>query len=147
MSDARIVEDDVRLAEIVRALRRVVVVGMKDESQADVPAHAIPKALQARGIAIVPVNPKLKSALGSPAYARIADVPGDYDMVNVFRKSAAVGPLADEILALPLAQRPRVVWMQSGVRNEEAAQRLAAAGIDVVMDRCLGVYVAMYLHK
>jgi hypothetical protein len=132
------------LAAITRAARVVAVVGMKDGSDPEAPAYRIPRMLQERGITIIPVNPKLTEALGERAYPDLAAVPVSFDLVDVFRRPSAVGPLADEILALPEGRRPAVVWMQTGIRNEEAAERLAAAGIRVVMDRCLGVYAARY---
>ena len=69
------------------------------------------------------------------------------DIVNVFRRSEVIEALADEILALPADQRPKTVWMQSGIRNDPAAKKLAQAGIQVVMDACLGVYVSRYREK
>lgn len=140
-----LIDDEAGLAAIVRAMRTVAVVGMKDERDAGAPAYSIPKVVQARGVRVIPVNPKLATALGEPAHASLAAIGAPVDMVNVFRRSDAVGPLADEILALPAAHRPRVVWMQTDVRNDDAAARLTAAGIDVVMDRCLGVYAVRYL--
>ena len=71
-------------------------------------------------------------------------MPEPFDLVDVFRRSEAIPALAEQILALPEGRRPRVVWLQSGIRHDEAAARLAAAGIDVVQDRCLGVYASRY---
>jgi hypothetical protein len=70
-------------------------------------------------------------------YRRVADIPGDVDLVNVFRRSEDVPPHLDDILA----KKPKAVWMQSGIRHDEVAERLARAGIDVVQDRCLMVEV------
>jgi predicted CoA-binding protein len=67
--------------------------------------------------------------------------------VNVFRRSDVIPGVADEVLALPLALRPQVFWMQTGIRHEVAAQKLAAAGITVVQDACLGVYAVRYLRR
>jgi predicted CoA-binding protein len=66
------------------------------------------------------------------------------DIVNVFRRPDAIGEVADEVLALPPERRPAVFWLQTGIRNDEAAARVAAAGIKVVQDRCLGVYSRRY---
>jgi uncharacterized protein len=134
-----VVEQESELEELVRSLRTVAVVGMKGESEPDVPAHEIPRMMVARGIRVIPVNPKLERALGERAYASLVEVPDGFDAVQIFRRAEAVGGIADEILALPAGSRPRAVWMQTGIRNEEAARRLAAAGMLVVMDRCLGV--------
>jgi predicted CoA-binding protein len=71
-------------------------------------------------------------------------VPEPFDLVDVFRRSEAIPALGEQILALPVARRPRVVWLQSGIRHDEAAARLTAAWIDVVQDRCLGVYASRY---
>jgi len=73
--------------------------------------------------------------LGQPVYRRLIEVPGDIDIVNVFRRPEHVPPHVDDIIA----KRPRAVWMQLGIRNDEAAEQLARAGIEVVQDRCLKV--------
>ncbi len=139
-----IIEDERVLEEIVRNLKTIVVVGMKDETRADQAAYQIPAMVQKRGIRVIPVNPTLEASLGEKALSTIGEVEEPFDAVNVFRRSEAVGPMSDEILALPPEKRPRVVWMQTGVRNEAAAKKLAEVGIRVVMDRCLGVYVTRY---
>ena len=141
----RIVTDEEALAEIVRSMKVVAVVGMKGEAQDDEPAHEIPKLVQSKGRRIIPVNPKLESTLGEKAYPDLASVPDRFDLVDVFRRSEAIPTVADEILALPTEKRPAVVWLQSGIRHDEAAARLAESGIDVVQDACLGVYSSRYL--
>jgi len=138
----RVVESEEELGAIVHAARVAAVIGMKDERAADEPAYGIPQIVQARGIRVIPVNPHVRESLGEKAYATIGEVPDAFDLVNVFRRASNVPAHADEILALPAARRPRVVWMQTGIANEAAAERLTAAGIDVVMDRCLGVYAS-----
>jgi hypothetical protein len=140
----RIVEREEDLAAIVREARVAAVIGMKDERAADQPAYGIPQIVQARGIRVIPVNPCIRASLGETAYAAIGEVPDAFDLANVFRRAANVPAHADEILALPASRRPRVVWMQTGIVHQDAAARLAAAGIDVVVDRCLGVYAARY---
>ena len=139
-----LVEDDAGIAGIVRSMRTVAVIGIKDESDPDAAAYRIPKALQGRGIRVIPVNPKLREALGQPAFASIAEVPGRVDVVDVFRRPDAIGEVADAILALPEDRRPGIVWLQAGIRNDAAAARLAAAGIGVVQDRCLMVETARF---
>jgi len=141
-----IVESEEELADIVRSARTVAVVGIKDESDPTAPAFAIPKTLQSRGIRILPVNPKLSTVLGEPAYRDLASLLERPDVVDIFRRPDVIGALAEEILALPPEKRPAVVWMQTGIRNDAAAERLAGAGIRVVMDRCLGVYAKRYRH-
>jgi uncharacterized protein len=132
------------LARIVRDARTVAVVGMKDGSDPNAPAYTVPKALKARGLRVIPVNPMIQASLGMTAYKDLASVPEAFDVVDVFRRSEKVNELVDEILALPPARRPRVVWMQTGIRNDLAAARLAEAGIQVVQDHCLKVYSERY---
>jgi len=139
-----IIDSEQDLAEIVRSVRTVAVVGMKDGADPTAPAYTVARVLQARGIRILPVNPKLSTVLGERAYPNLASLPERPDVVDVFRRPEAVGPLGDEILALPPEKRPRVIWLQTGIRNDAAAEKLSAAGIQVVMDRCLGVYVARF---
>ena len=140
MSHPNLVEDDAGIAEVARTCRVVAVVGMKDESRSWEPAFAIPAMCVERGIEVIPVNPTIASSLGRKAHARLADVLEDFDIVNVFRRPDRIPALADEILALP--RRPRVVWLQSGIRSDAAALKLAEAGIQVVQDACLGVIAA-----
>jgi uncharacterized protein len=138
------VTDEEALAAIVREARVVAVIGMVDERKAHRAAYEIPRICVEHGMQVIPVNPKIQTSLGRAAYADLASVPERFDVVNVFRRSDDVPPHADEVLALPPDRRPRVFWMQSGIRNDEAAARLMAAGITVVMDHCLGVYAARY---
>lgn len=142
-----LVETEEGLAEIVRSARLVAVVGAKDGSRSDAPAHTIPKWLQSLGIRILPVNPKFTTILGERVYPSVADLPERPDILDVFRRPEFIEPLADEVLALPPEKRPPVFWMQTGIRNEAAAMKLTAAGIRVVMDRCLGVYAERYRGK
>jgi predicted CoA-binding protein len=143
----RKVEDEEALAAIVRAMKSIAVVGMKGDDRPFESAFSIPQRLQQLGYRVLPVNPKLTAALGERAYPDLASVAEPFDLVDVFRRSEAVPELAEAVLALPAERRPRVVWMQSGIRNEEAAERLTAAGIDVVQDRCLGVYAGRYTSR
>ena len=135
------------LEQIVRGLRTIAVVGMKDEARPDEAAYSVPHMLQARGLRVIPVNPTITASLGEPSRPNLAAVREPVDLVDVFRRPEVVEALADEILALPPEHRPPVVWMQSGIRNDAAAAKLTAAGIRVVMNRCLGVYAARYLGK
>lgn len=144
MATARVIDDEETLAGIVREARRVAVIGMVDEQRSDRPAYTIPAMCIDRGMEVVPVNPRIESSMGLKSYPDLASVPGTFDVVNVFRRPQDVEPHADEVLALPPERRPRVFWMQSGITNEAAAAKLTAAGIEVVQDRCLGVYAARY---
>jgi predicted CoA-binding protein len=142
-----VIESETELAEIVRNAKVVAVIGMRDASVPDLPAHEIPKLIQSLGVRVIPVNPKLTEALGEKAYPNLAALPERPDIIDVFRRSEAIGEIADEVLALPPERRAPVFWMQTGIKNDEAAARLAAAGIKVVQDRCLGVYSRRYRHK
>lgn len=144
MNPSLVVTDEQTLASIVRAAHRVAVIGMVDEERSDRPAYTIPAMCLEAGMEVIPVNPKIESSQGLRAYPDLASVPEPFDLVDVFRRSQDVEPHADEVLALPPDRRPRVFWMQSGIRNDAAAAKLTAAGIQVVMDRCLGVYAARY---
>ncbi len=139
-----VIDSENVLADIVRRMQSVAVVGMKDETRAGEAAHAIPRMLKERGLAVIPVNPTISSALGVPALGSVAELTQAVDVIDVFRRPDAIPALAEEILSLRAERRPGVVWLQSGIRNDAAAERLAAAGIRVVQDRCLGVYAARY---
>jgi predicted CoA-binding protein len=135
-----VLDTDAELARVVREARVVAVVGMKDETRSWEPAYAIPRMMVDRGIEVIPVNPTIAQSMGRRAYARLADVPDAYDLIDLFRRPDRIPALADEILALP--RLPEVVWLQTGIRHDAAARRLSDAGIKVVQDACLGVIVA-----
>jgi predicted CoA-binding protein len=121
---------------IVKTARRIAVLGMKTERQRDQPAFYVPEYMLRVGYDIVPVPvyyPEVTEILGQPVYRAVSDIPGGVDMVNVFRRSADIPPHLPDILSA----RPRVVWFQLGIVNDEAALTLASAGIRVVQDRCL----------
>jgi predicted CoA-binding protein len=138
-SDAEIapIESDERLRELLSLTKTIAVVGIKDRQSED--AFRIPRYMQEAGYRIVPVNPKLESVLDEACHSNLSQVdPGiDIDIVNLFRASEHVPGHVEEILALtPL---PKAVWMQLGIHHGESAQRLRAAGIEVVQDRCIMV--------
>ncbi|HEU0014085.1 MAG TPA: CoA-binding protein [Longimicrobium sp.] len=133
-----LVESSEGIAEIIRDARRVAVLGIKTEAQGGQAAFYVPEYLHQAGVDVVPVPvyyPDVTEILGKKVYRRVADVPGPVDIVNVFRRPQDVPPHVDDILAA----KPKAVWMQSGIRHEEAARRFAEAGIKVVQDRCLMV--------
>jgi len=143
MSDWRdnLVHDAGGIQDILRTSRRVAVIGIKTEAHAGQPAFWVPQYLQQAGYEMVPVPvyyPDAVEILGQPVYRSVAAVPEPVDLVLVFRRSSDVPPHVDDLLAA----KPKAVWMQSGIRNEEAARRLAEAGIKVVQDRC-----AMVEHR
>lgn len=140
MSAGELVTDDGAMSAIARDMRTVAVLGIKDGTDPDAPAYTIPLVLVEEGVHVIGVNPTVKEALGQPTLASIAELPAGIDVLDVFRRSDAIPGIADQLLALPPAQRPAVVWLQTGIRHDEAAARLVAAGYRVVQDRCLGVY-------
>jgi len=126
--------DDAYIAGILSSVKTIAVVGASPNPLR--PSYGVSQFLVARGYVVHPVNPGHGGGqiVGRTAYARLADVPEAIDMVDVFRNSDAVPGIVDEVLALdPL---PKVIWMQLGVRHDEAARKAEAAGIKVVMNRC-----------
>jgi predicted CoA-binding protein len=120
---------------ILEETRRIAVLGIKPESRSGQPAHYVPRYLQEAGYDVVPVPtyyPEVEEILGQPVHRTLAEIPGDVDMVNVFRRPRDIPPHVEDILA----KGPRVVWFQLGIRHEAAAERLARAGIRVVQNRC-----------
>jgi len=140
---SHLVDDDEGIARILRDTKRIAVIGIKIHP--DRPAYYVPEYAQHAGYEIVPVPvyyPEVTEILGERVYRKVEDIPGDIDMVNVFRRSHDVPPHVDDILA----KRPRSVWMQLGIQNDTAAERLARAGIDVVMNRCLMVELRRHVR-
>jgi len=140
MTRGRLVESEADLVRIAREMRTVAVVGIKDANEPDAAAYDVPFMLAESGVEVIGVNPRVKQALGRPTLARVADLASAPDVIDVFRRSSAIPELADELLALPAALRAPVVWLQTGIRHDEAAERLVDGGYNVVQDRCLGVY-------
>jgi uncharacterized protein len=133
-----LVSTDAGIVELLRATKRIAVLGIKTEAQAGQPAYYVPEYLARAGLDVVPVPvyyPDATEILGKQVYRKVADVPGGVDMVNVFRRPQDVPGHVDDILAAS----PKSVWMQSGIWSDEAAERLAQAGIKVVQNRCLMV--------
>jgi len=138
-------DDESQVAELLRTTRRVAVLGIKTAAQSGQPAYYVPETLQARGLEIVPVPvyyPEATEILGQRVYRNVSDVPGAIDIVDVFRRAPDVAAHVDDILA----KQPRAVWLQSGIRDDASAERLAAAGILVVQDRCLMVDHQRYVR-
>ena len=133
-----LIETTEEMRALLRRSHRIAVLGIKPESRADQPAHFVPVYTREAGFEVIPVPvyyPEVTEILGTPVYRRLVDVPGEIDIVNVFRRPEHVPPHVHDIIA----KRPKAVWMQLGIRNDDAAERLARAGIDVVQDRCLKV--------
>ncbi|MGI8619468.1 MAG: CoA-binding protein [Gemmatimonadaceae bacterium] len=131
-----LLESDMQIQELLQSSKRIAVLGMKVEPQK--PARYVPAYAMAAGYEIIPVPvyyPDITEILGAQVYRKVADVPGEVDIVNVFRRPSDIPPHVDDIIA----KQPRAVWFQMGITNDEAAEKLARAGIDVVQDRCLMV--------
>lgn len=130
-----LIEDDDAIARLLERTRRIAVLGIKtaDSGQA---AYHVPLYAQQAGYEVVPVPvyyPEVREILGQPVFRTVAAVSPPVDMVNVFRRPKDIPAHVDDMIAA----RPASVWFQLGIRNDEAAERLARAGIDVVQDRCL----------
>jgi predicted CoA-binding protein len=121
------------IEKILRTARTIATVGLSDDPEK--PSHKVPAYLQSQGYRIIPINPRIASALGEQAYASLSEAAGSIDVVQIFRPSAEVGPVVDEAIAVGA----KAVWMQLGIANEEAAATARAAGLDVVMNQCMMV--------
>jgi predicted CoA-binding protein len=127
--------DDDLLLDVLEGTRTVAMVGASPKWNR--PSHFVMKYLLARGFGVRPVNPRASEPiLGQPVYPELEAVPGPFEMVDVFRDARAAGALVDEALRLKDEKGIRFVWMQLGVRNDEAAARAEAGGLTVVMNRC-----------
>ena len=127
---------DTQLRGILGRVRRIAMVGASPNWNR--PSYFVMKYLLEKGYQVVPVNPRAagEEILGVPCAATLAEVPGAIDMVDIFRAGEAAGAIVDEAIALRETKGISVVWMQIGVRNEAAAARAQATGIEVVMDHC-----------
>jgi predicted CoA-binding protein len=133
-----LVEDPTEIARIAREARSVAVLGIKPESHRGRAAFDVPAFLARSGREVIPVPvyyPEVTEILGRPVFRRVAEIGRPVDVVVVFRRSEDLPGHLDDLLAA----RPKVVWLQSGIRNDQVARRLAEAGIRVVQDRCIMV--------
>lgn len=119
------------ICALLKRVKTIAVVGYSPKPAR--PSHSIARGMQQLGYRIIPVRPAISEGLGEKAYPDLASVPEPIDLVNVFRASEYVGAVVDECLHLGLKN----LWMQENIWNEEAAARAAAAGMTVVMDRCI----------
>jgi predicted CoA-binding protein len=132
---SHLIADDAGIRALLERTHRVAVLGIKTPESGQ-PAYYVAEYAKKAGYEIVPVPvyyPDVTEILGAPVYRSIAAIPGDVDMVNVFRRPRDIDAHVDDILA----KRPSSVWFQLGIRNDAAAEKFARAGIDVVQDRCL----------
>ncbi len=129
-----LIETPAQIKSLLENTHRIAVLGMKPDP--DQPAYYVPDHAEHAGYDIVPVPvyyPDLTEMMGKKVYRRLSDIPGGIDMVNVFRRPKDIPPHVDDIIA----KKPNSVWFQLGIRNDDAAEKLARAGIDVVQDHCL----------
>jgi predicted CoA-binding protein len=128
-------DDD--LKKLLTEARTIAIVGAS--SSPDRPSHGIMRKLLAAGYRVVPVNPRETAVLGEKAYPSLADVPGEIDIVDVFRRVEETPSIADEAVAVGA----KALWLQSGIASEDAAARAEAGGLTVVMNACIGVVHSM----
>jgi len=126
--------DTAQIAALIRETKRIAVLGIKTEAQSEQPSVYVPLYMQKAGYEIIPVPvyyPEATEILGEKVYRRLTEIPGEIDMVDVFRRPADINGHVDDILA----KKPLSVWFQLGIRNDAAAEIFAKAGIKVVQDR------------
>ena len=119
--------------DILRKYKTVAVIGMSKNPEKD--AYMIPLVLKNSGYKVIPVNPTADEILGEKSYKRLADVPGDVDIVNVFRPSEDVPNYVADVVS----KKPKVFWEQLGIHNEAAEEKIASAGVKIVYDRCMKI--------
>ena len=133
-----IISDTAGILKLLRETRSIAVLGIKPESHGGQPAHYVAAHMAAAGYEIIPVPvyyPETREILGKPVFRTVAGIGRPVDMVNVFRRPGDITQHIEDILAA----KPKSVWFQLGIRNDEAARKFAEAGIKVVQDRCLMV--------
>ncbi|MDQ2917843.1 MAG: CoA-binding protein [Casimicrobiaceae bacterium] len=128
-----IVDDIAGLQQILAASRTLAVVGLS--AQWHRPSYFAAKYMQDHGYRVIPVNPRYTEVLGEVSYPNLRSIPEPVDLVDCFRKSEEIPALADDAIAIGA----KVLWMQLGIESDEAAQRALAAGLDVVMNRCVKI--------
>jgi predicted CoA-binding protein len=118
-------------ADLLRRYKTIAVVGLSPNRMR--PSNGVSHYMQSQGYRIIPVNPGHSEILGEKSYRRLEDIPESVDIVNVFRRSEETGPVIDSAIAIGA----KAVWLQEGVVNEAGAEKARAAGLEVVMDRCI----------
>lgn len=131
--------NDKDVARLLREAKTIAVVGLS--SNRTRASFGVSRFLQRQGYRVIPVNPNETEVLGERAYPSLKDVPGEIDIVDIFRRSEGVPEIVDEALR----KGARCIWMQEGVMNHEAGKKAEAAGIPVVMDRCILKEIARLL--
>lgn len=136
MPDTTAYPSDDELRRLLEAARTIAVVGAS--SKADRPSFGVFRRLKTAGYRVVPVNPFEREVQGEQSFATLADVPYAIDIVDVFRRAEETPAVADAAVAV----RAKVLWLQLGIVNEDAAERARRAGLSVVMDTCIAVVVS-----
>ena len=132
---AHLLDTPEQLRALLERTHRIAVLGVKTPESGQ-PAYYVPDHAHRAGYDVIPVPvyyPEMRELFGNPVYRTLAAIPGDIDLVDVFRRPQDIPKHVDDILE----KRPKAVWFQSGIRHEAVAEQLARAGIDVVQDRCL----------
>ena len=133
-----LIETSEGIRKLLAETKRIAVLGIKTEEQSFQPAFYVAEYLATAGLDVIPVPvyyPEVTEILGRKVFRKLSDIPGEIDLVDVFRRPHDIDGHLEDILQ----KMPRAVWFQSGIRNDAAAEKLAAAGIKVVQDRCLMV--------
>ena len=133
-----LIRSPAQIRDLILQTKRIAVLGIKTEAQADQPAFYVPDYLARAGFEIIPVPvyyPEVTEILGKKVYRRLIDITDEIDLVDVFRRSHDINGHLEDLLA----KNPKAVWFQSGIRNDQVAEQLAHACIKVVQDRCLMV--------
>ena len=133
MKPGRIITRDHEIRNMLETAKGIAILGLNPKPERD--SNRVARYLKDHGYRIIPVRPAQKEILGEKAYRSLDDIKEPVDIVDVFRNSAQIVPHANEAIRL----KPKVFWMQLNIENREAADLLTAAGIDVVMDRCIKV--------
>lgn len=130
---------DEKIKDLLTQCKTIAVVGLSDKPHRD--SYKVAQYLQEHGYRIIPVHPRVKEVLGEKVYKSLSEIPEKVDLVNVFRKSEETPPVAQESITL----KPKAVWLQLGIVNDEAAKIAAEAGLEFVQDRCIKVEHARLL--
>jgi len=125
--------DDEEIRDILGRFRSVAVVGISGSEEK--PSHQVARYLKEHGYIVYPVNPRYTSILGGHCYPSLLEIPDPVEIVDIFRRPSAVPDIVEDAISCGA----RVIWMQQGIVNNEAAQRARDAGLRVVMDRCMMV--------
>ncbi|HLR15903.1 MAG TPA: CoA-binding protein [Bacillota bacterium] len=130
-----------KITQILKEAKTIAVVGLSSKS--DRTSHQVSQAMQHKGYRIIPVNPNEEEVLGEKAYPSLREVPEDIDIINVFRRSEDMLPIAEEAATL----NAPTFWMQQGIQNEEAYELLTSQGKTVIMDLCIKVAESVLLKS